>query len=87
MNDFSPGPWSVESTEGKILATMSPTPDGRASANARLVAAAPRLMEACLQLLAIVEFEFQHDLQPEELESWRRAIDVANEVFEEVQSV
>lgn len=88
MVGHTPGPWRVGDAGGtvfgpkgtgsfpEVVATVMTT-HGRKKANARLIAAAPDLLEALHDCLTIVQDEYDEDPEPEELTSWKRAIDAA----------
>ena len=48
-----------------------------ARAYASLFAESPKLLDACHLRLEIVEFEYENDPEPEDLPSWKEAIDQA----------
>lgn len=93
MAGHTPGPWYIEPTGERtcngptVSIDQSPLkivarPDWHLDheeymANARLIAAAPDLLEALHDCLTIVQDEYDEDPEPEDLTSWKRAIDAA----------
>ena len=79
----TPGPWSVD-PEGEHAVGFQSDEAGELlgyayrEADAKLIAAAPLLLEALFSVLAIVEDEYADDPEPEDLTSWKRAIEDAN---------
>jgi len=63
MNTFTPGPWKVlagtiietDDHDEKWIATVPEIPFYETRANARLIAAAPELLESCEKLLGAIE--------------------------------
>ena len=63
MSKHTPGPWKVE--RRSVLIPIAPyewaEAYGGTEANARLIAAAPELLEACKVALGIIGFGAEHD--------------------------
>lgn len=62
-----------------------PYPDAKYPYDQRLVRAAPGLLESCRRLLEIVEAEYEADECPEDLDSWRAAVQLASDAISEAE--
>lgn len=56
-----------------------PFADAKYPFDQRLLKAAPELLVCCRRLLEIVEAEYDADPEPEDLDTWRAAIQLASD--------
>lgn len=92
MTLYTPGPWwqykkpgfsrvFIGSDKLDVAEMNHAGGEESESANAALVAEAPALLESCMQLLSIVEAEYEDDPEREDLVSWKRAIEQARKAI------
>lgn len=95
----TPGPWRVHTAApDRIIVNgscvyrvrdMTTNEDGQYGRpnpdDVRLMAAAPELLECCQRLLEIVEAEYEEDEHQEDLDTWRAAIQLANDAIAKAQ--
>lgn len=94
MTQHTPGPWRVESRGGMagrevragealVVATVNTTSNdqGNREANARLIAAAPEMLEALQRLLSVTELNMD-DMEDETRIAIQKAVDLVTP-FEE----
>lgn len=75
----------MEAPKWGIIGAWLDASSDESEANARLVAAAPELLESCRRLLEIVEAEYEADECPEDLDSWRAAVQLASDAISKAE--